>query len=175
MVQNPLSRSIIFRQLLQAVFHLVQIHNYIMKTMKTILSAAFMIAMAFVATGCSNSDEPVSSSSPGGNLDGYLQVSSALFQDDLARAKDAAAKVASDDESPLAKHAVAVAEAETIELARKGFTTLSKEAIRLSADESGYHVISCPMVKDGLWVQKDTSIKNPYMGQKMPNCGSVER
>ena len=38
---------------------------------------------------------------------------------------------------------------------------------------SGLHVFECPMADGyGRWVQPSADISNPYMGTRMPACGS---
>ncbi|MFV1994808.1 MAG: DUF3347 domain-containing protein [Verrucomicrobiales bacterium] len=108
-------------------------------------------------------------------LMGYLKVADALANDNLDDAKEAAAKIADlDKESSSAPAAGALAKSSSLEEARDHFKALSKAAISLAGDKEGYHVIACPMVKDGQWLQKDTTVKNPYKGQKMLGCGNVK-
>ncbi|SIN75540.1 efflux RND transporter periplasmic adaptor subunit [Halodesulfovibrio marinisediminis] len=73
--------------------------------------------------------------------------------------------------------------ASDIEGIRKGFFTISnglldvakKMGISLSGDVYEMH---CPMAfdnKGATWLQQDESIRNPYFGSKMFNCGEVKK
>ena len=52
--------------------------------------------------------------------------------------------------------------------------TLSETIPELRPD--GLFVASCPMWHDspGQWIQRDETVRNPFMGQAMPACGLVE-
>jgi hypothetical protein len=68
-----------------------------------------------------------------------------------------------------------IGRAKDLESARDAFTTLSERMISLAglagADLSvGY----CPMAKAS-WLQPDGKVGNPYMGQKMATCGTLEK
>lgn len=109
-------------------------------------------------------------------LKGYLKVSKALTEDDLKAAKKAATDMVDhDEESSLAKHAGAVAKSKDIKDARKHFLHLSHAAIKLAEKKKGYVVMTCPMVKNGEWLQTDKKVKNPYMGKKMLSCGGPKK
>ncbi|MDX1583855.1 MAG: efflux RND transporter periplasmic adaptor subunit, partial [Thermoanaerobaculia bacterium] len=71
-------------------------------------------------------------------------------------------------------------EVSTIEDARAHFGELSSHLIAVvspvSGLRAGWHLFSCPMVEGehNLWLQPSDQLENPYMGQEMPSCGSVE-
>jgi len=111
-------------------------------------------------------------------LDGYADVSAALYKDDLAAAKKAAAGMAMHDkDSAMNEHAQAIAESETIEDARMHFKELSDLAIPVAKKDKSMHQMHCPMAMDGKgadWLQVSADeVQNPYMGTKMPHCGKV--
>lgn len=63
-----------------------------------------------------------------------------------------------------------------IEEIRKAFGELSRRVVSLVAEnpdlQKGLHVFECPMAKGyKKWVQKSDNLENPYMGQKMLECG----
>jgi Cu(I)/Ag(I) efflux system membrane fusion protein len=68
--------------------------------------------------------------------------------------------------------------ATSLEEARQRFSEVSQYLVALAdADkrlQEGWHVFSCPMVKDGFnkWFQRSPRLENPYMGRKMLACGS---
>jgi len=97
----------------------------------------------------------------------YVQIESALANDDLAAAQTAAKAL------PLDKDAKAIASSKDLEAAREAFKSLSKKAVSISGDDEGYYVFLCPMVKDGYWVQTSTTCANPYQGKAMPGCGKM--
>jgi hypothetical protein len=114
-------------------------------------------------------------------LEGYNVVATALYKDDLATAKKAAAGIVKHDEkSSLAVPAKELSNAKTIEEARKIFNVLSAAAIKLAKAAKGYKVAYCPMAnanKGGYWLQKDSDkkVNNPYFGAKMAHCGSFQK
>jgi len=114
-------------------------------------------------------------------LEGYNVVATALYKDDLATAKKAAAgMVKHDEKSALAVPAKELSNAKTIEEARKSFNALSAAAIKIAKTEKGYKVAHCPMAnsnKGGYWLQKDSDkkVNNPYFGAKMAHCGSFQK
>ncbi|MGB6220087.1 DUF3347 domain-containing protein [Haloferula sp.] len=111
-------------------------------------------------------------------LEGYAVVSTALYKDDLAAAKKAAAgMVKHDKDSAMAKPAQAIADSKNIEEARTHFKMLSDLAIPIAKKEMTMHVAHCPMAMGGKgadWLQKsDDEVQNPYFGKKMPHCGKM--
>ena len=155
-----------------------------MTLVKTASIAIFGFAMA--STPLSAADHDHSGHSHKENhadhmLTGYAAVADALYKDDLATAKKAAAEmVKHDKKSSLAVSAKEISEAKTIQEARKSFNALSAAAITIAKKEKGYKVAHCPMAnsnKGGDWLQKatDKRVNNPYFGAKMPHCGSFKK
>jgi len=114
-------------------------------------------------------------------LEGYTVVANALYKDDLATAKKAAAGMLKHDKkSSLAAPAKKLSKAKNITEARKIFNELSAAAISIAKKDKGYKVVHCPMAnagKGGDWLQKssDKKVNNPYFGSKMPHCGSFKK
>lgn len=111
-------------------------------------------------------------------LDGYAAVSTALYKDDLAAAKTAAAVIVKQDkDSAMAKHAQAIIDSKDIDQARLHFKELSDLAIPVAKEGKTMHRMHCPMAMDGKgadWLQKSADeVQNPYMGAKMPHCGKM--
>lgn len=96
----------------------------------------------------------------------YEKVRAALAADDLNSAKSAAAD--------LGEEGSGVAKSDKLAAARTEFEKLSNRAIGLSAGQSGYYVVNCPMVKKD-WVQTSKEISNPYAGKSMSTCGVVKK
>ena len=111
-------------------------------------------------------------------FEGYSAVSTALYKDDLAAAKKAAAgMVKHDKDSAMAKHCQAIADSKTIEEARTHFKMLSDAAIPVAKEKKMMHEMHCPMAFDNKganWLQKSgDEVQNPYFGAKMPHCGKM--
>jgi len=126
-------------------------------------------------------------------LGAYEQVRALLAKDSIeaiddhakqvAAALDAAAKNAADIPQPIAaalrdgsRAASDLAKAADAEAARKPFGELSRELVALlSADprlSEGLHIFKCPMAEGfQKWFQPSPKLENPYMGQKMLECG----
>jgi len=95
-------------------------------------------------------------------LEGYAVVSTALYKDDLAAAKKAAAGMVKHDKaSAMAKHAQAIADSKDIETARMHFKMLSDVALPVAKKEKTMHQMHCPMAADGKgadWLQKSADV-----------------
>jgi hypothetical protein len=131
------------------------------------IAAAILGALGIVAFAAENAAV----------LDAYEKVSQALVADDLAGAQKAAADLAGKAEanSPLAKHASELSKSDSLQSARDHFKAVSQEAIKLAEDQTGWNVMTCPMIKGGDWLQKSDQVANPYMGQKMRGCGALKK
>ncbi len=82
--------------------------------------------------------------------------------------------------SSLRTSASNIAAANEIEKQREHFAALSTEAYELAksfgAGKTVYHE-HCPMAlndKGAMWLSESKEVKNPYYGEKMLNCGTVE-
>lgn len=93
----------------------------------------------------------------------YEQVLKAFVTDNLNSAKDAA-------------HALpggagqAILDAKDLKAGREAFATLSQTAEKKVTGNPDFHVFYCPMAKKD-WVQRTTTIANPYEGKDMLDCG----
>ena len=139
------------------------------------MKKTFSLLILTVATLAMANGSQAASSSP--VLDDYVAVADALANDDLGAAKKAAATLAdaakTGDQSELAKDAAKIASSDSLDAARKNFKLASRVAEKLATGKDGYNVVTCPMAKAD-WVQKGTAVKNPYLGQSMPDCGSIK-
>jgi len=145
-----------------------------------LLSIAVLISLS-IRNLSAETAEPTTVSTPRSNDEiialakGYEAISSALVVDDLGLANAAAyelsAKAEKLDATRLAGLAMAVAEAKSLALARTAFKPLSEAIIQIAEKQGQYVVMVCPMVEGGRWLQSALKTQNPYMGQRMPNCG----
>ena len=112
-------------------------------------------------------------------LKAYHQVHDSLAKDDLAGAKKAASDLA-EKATPAkcvttAKHADELAKSTSLESAREHFKAISDECIKMFGAVDGQYVFHCPMAKSE-WLQTDSKqVSNPYMGKKMPTCGTLKK
>ena len=117
-------------------------------------------------------------------LDHYLMIQTELAKDSVKGVDEhanAIAKAVKGDEmkmlSPdIAKQAETLAKAKDLKAAREAFKPLSASLVKYLADNKAgkgtYHEAYCPMVKAS-WLQKETEIRNPYMGKEMLTCGTL--
>lgn len=132
-------------------------------------------------------------------IDNYLRMADLLAQDTLEGLDDLAEQIRSQVEAIQASAlrpssevdlyetelqeldtALAKFSAPDAETARTQFGEVSAVLISLVSSflpplEQTLHVARCPMWEKspGLWIQTETEIKNPFMGQKMPSCGEI--
>src|SRR5437016_5831805 len=118
-------------------------------------------------------------------LDHYLAIQKNLAKDSvkgLDEHANAIAKAVKGDEmkmlsSEVATQAETLAKARDLKAAREAFKPLSASLAKYLADNKAgkgiYHEAYCPMVKAS-WLQKETDIKNPYMGKSMLACGTLK-
>jgi Cu(I)/Ag(I) efflux system membrane fusion protein len=135
-------------------------------------------------------------------LNAYIGVSEALSQDNAEDARLAvkkltaalhsvshagldstASKFWTDKKRLMTTGITEMRNAPDIEEMRKGFLTISNglldvtKRMGISLDGEVYE-IHCPMAfgdKGASWLQQDESIRNPYFGSKMFNCGEVKK
>jgi hypothetical protein len=130
--------------------------------------------------------------------DAYLSIQSQLASDSIDQVpaklqviRDSAQSLQDQagqaNNSALSTQAAALAKAAEFEVTdvkqtRDKFVSVSGSMIELvqahpPSDEtaSELYVAKCPMVDDGLWLQTAETIRNPYMGSRMLQCGSIQR
>jgi len=149
-------------------------------TRSIVAAAVFALSLAGFAADQKALRPPVKSVH-----DQYLMIHTALVKDSLKGVDDdanAIAKAVKADEmkmlSPdVAKQAETLAKAKDLKAAREAFKPLSASLVKYLADNKAgkgvYHEAYCPMAKAS-WLQKETDIKNPYMGKSMLTCGTLK-
>jgi len=107
------------------------------------------------------------------NLTNYYALATALTKDDEAGARKTAAML-----GPLGKPLL---DAPDLESLRKAFDALSgllADQIRASGDQAGnVFRVHCPMAFESAgasWLSPESTVLNPYFGEKMLRCGSVK-
>ncbi len=133
--------------------------------------------------------------------DSYLEISSALANDDLDKALSTLPNfrktLSNIDESSIRSqeqlkfwtehqqninsHVSSMEKTESISSFRNQFSDISDllaETISYFGIQETVHLQYCPMAKDkegAYWLSANSQIENPYMGQEMPTCGSTEK
>ena len=109
----------------------------------------------------------------------YEAVRVALVADDLAAAKKAGAglAVAAKEESgsDVQEAAGKLAASSSLKEARAAFQTISLAVEKLVKGQSGYFIVTCPMIKGSVWIQTTDKIGNPYAGKEMAGCGEIRK
>ncbi|NLR60325.1 DUF3347 domain-containing protein [Chitinophaga polysaccharea] len=116
----------------------------------------------------------------------YEQLTAALVKGDMTAAKIAANAIQVGAEQVNNGHGVAdaarkITTAADVDAQRNSFVALSKDMITLvkqSGLKSGVlYVDFCPMAqqdKGAHWLTRNKAIENPYFGEQMLTCGSVQ-
>lgn len=109
----------------------------------------------------------------------YINIATALSQDELTSAKRHAALFLEDNGHRLLSSGFgSISRAESLKDLRKEFKILSIQVIGIAKGREGYYVMHCPMVKggDGDWLQTSSEKAfNPYLGRKMLTCGGLKK
>ena len=112
-------------------------------------------------------------------MSSYIAIKYALIADDASRAQEEAEKLVK--KSPgLERSAKAIAETDNIEKQREYFSEMSTVLYQMAKNndiDGSVYWNHCPMALNGQganWLSQNEKIQNPYMGQKMPGCGSVQ-
>ncbi|TNF37456.1 MAG: DUF3347 domain-containing protein [Deltaproteobacteria bacterium] len=141
------------------------------------LGLLMALGLALVAGSAAAAPTPAGALDP--VIDGYMAVHAGLFDDDLAGTQAAAKALATTAKGhdDLVAAATAIAGAKDLEAARLAFGDASRALITLvvadPAAAAAVHAFKCPMAKGyQKWIQRVDKLANPYMGQRMPKCGT---
>ena len=115
-------------------------------------------------------------------VNSYLEVHAALATDKLNAVKAPAGALAAradqmgESGAAIAKAARAVEQAKDIQTARDAFAPLSDAVIAAAkaAKLPDVKIAYCSMVKAS-WLQKESTIRNPYYGSAMSTCGEFKK
>jgi hypothetical protein len=121
-------------------------------------------------------------------VNSYLALKDALVETDGEKAKSAARELVSFLEnsnlegiSELETEAKKIAETTDEEVQRTSFDVVSNQMVQLVKNsvltEGKLYKQYCPMAKNNegaFWLSASSEIRNPYFGDKMLKCGSVE-
>lgn len=120
----------------------------------------------------------------------YNDLKNALVKDSAAEAKEAASQmlknisvieIAENPHTQLVQNLKEIANSEDLKVQRKQFAQLSEALYQVVKNndltEEVLYLQYCPMAMGGKganWLSYEKQVQNPYMGQRMPNCGSVK-
>ena len=146
---------------------------------KTVTVVSFILAVFALAGSALAADLPATL------VDPYLRVHTALASDKTETVKADAGLIARAAGSlgaqakPIADAAHQLEAAPNVQKAREAFGTLSDAMLAYikatgSTPGSDVKVAFCPMAGKP-WLQKGTSIKNPYYGLGMLECGEIKQ
>ena len=114
----------------------------------------------------------------------YIEIKNALVNDNFEEVKQAAMDLQSSLESEYSEELnsslLQLTEAEDIEAQRQAFAQLSQQLYEVVQNKElsnkTLYWQHCPMALGGQganWLSYEEQVRNPFMGQKMPGCGSV--
>lgn len=112
-------------------------------------------------------------------LEQYEMVRAGLAADELAAAKNGATNLVTAVQEefagskPMIDSSQKLAASESLDDARAAFQVISAELVKLVQGQPGYFLMTCPMMKDAVWVQTTPKVSNPYKGKSMPECGEI--
>lgn len=124
-------------------------------------------------------------------LNNYLDIKNALVKDNFEQAKKAAAdfqtalegaeKLSAAQKRDLKESAAKLAQAKDLTSMREQFDSFSQQLYQVEqasdlTDQTLYWQ-HCSMAMNGQganWLSLEEKVQNPYMGQRMPGCGSVQ-
>jgi hypothetical protein len=121
-------------------------------------------------------------------INSYLDLKDALVETDGEKAKNAAAELLSvleksnlEGKEAMEAEVKNIAETADTEIQRKSFDVLSNQMVALAKasvlTDGKLYKQYCPMAKNNegaFWLSASNEIRNPYFGDKMLKCGSVE-
>lgn len=111
----------------------------------------------------------------------YMEIKDALVSDNPEKASNVAKSMMEMPEmGSMHSSLKGIADTQDLKEQRKSFSELSKQMYNMaqSGDMSKtMYWNHCPMAMGGdgaNWLSMSEKISNPYMGQKMPSCGSIQ-
>lgn len=157
--------------------------------LKTRIMLIAAIALSTIFTNCNGSNND----RQGGNnqrqpdipplMNSYLEIKEALVEDDAPAARQASKEMMNNQEMSdgMKSRLEEIAGSEDLKQLRRSFSELSEQVYKMAKDgalETGsMYWNHCPMAinnEGANWLSMEEKISNPYMGQRMPACGSVQ-
>jgi hypothetical protein len=120
----------------------------------------------------------------------YVDIRDALVNDNYEKVKQAASgmqnsleesKLKKEQRTKLKSNLSQLTEAKEIDAQRKAFSQLSQQLYQVvqknDVTDKALYWQHCPMAmgnQGANWLSYEEQVRNPYMGQRMPGCGSVQ-
>ena len=148
-----------------------------MKTKSYIFPYLYLMSLLAFAKTNSNSSiqqKSVKTVAPQ-TVDSYLLIQKQLAADSLEGVVGAAEQIHKNETGELSQAGLKLSKSKTIEEAREAFKKVSNLVILSTSekDRKGARVAYCPMAQ-AQWLQLGDSLKNPYYGAAMLECGRFE-
>ena len=145
----------------------------IKKIILTILSGLMFVS--FANTSLNKTKVPSVKAVTPKSVDSYLFIQKQLAADSLEGVSSAADQIYKDEKGELSKMSLALSKSKSIQEARENFKGVSNLFILSTSakDRKGARVAYCPMAQ-AQWLQLGDSLKNPYYGSSMLECGRFE-
>ncbi len=147
----------------------------------------FAITLSITSCGSGNQNEGESNSSKelsisnANNIESYLAIKDALVATNASEASKAAkAFMTKNEDDQLSSSLEQIANAQDVKEQRAAFETLSMKMYEIMKASEGEMILYkqyCPMAfnnKGAFWLAAEKEVNNPYFGDLMLHCGSVQ-
>ena len=139
-----------------------------------------VMALAVIVAACGNSEKSTTESQIN-PIEKYLDIKDALVQTD-AKATQKAAKdfLAATNNDGLKKALETIANSSDVAIQRSAFEKLSEtmySVVKTNGADVVLYKQYCPMAfnnKGAYWLATEQEVNNPYFGDQMLHCGSVQ-
>lgn len=145
------------------------------------LIALFVLVLLTSACGSGNSTTTSTETSSGNNIDAYLAIKDALVETNAEKASEAAKSfMKANTNDQLTASLETIANTTDVKAQRAAFETLSMnmyDIVKANKGETVLYKQYCPMAfnnKGAYWLAAEQEVNNPYFGDMMLHCGSVE-
>lgn len=139
------------------------------------------MTLAIIVSACGGKKENTETVQATDQITHYLAVKDALVLTDGTKAQNAAKAFLSAAEDASLKSALEmIAGTSDVKVQRHAFETLSMkmyELVQASGSDSPLYKQYCPMAfnnKGAYWLAAEMEVNNPYFGDRMLHCGSVQ-
>lgn len=140
-----------------------------------------LIALTVIATACGGKKENSETAQATDQIIHYLAVKDALVLTDGTKAQNAAKAFLSYSENTGLENALEmIAGTSDVKVQRQAFEALSMKMYKLvqaNGSDSPLYKQYCPMAfnnKGAYWLAAEMEVNNPYFGDVMLHCGSVQ-
>lgn len=140
-----------------------------------------LLALAVTIAACGSKNDSNESAKASDEITHYLAVKDALVLTDGTKAQNAAkAFLEASDNASLKNDLEMIAGTNDVKVQRQAFESLSMkmyDLVQASGSDSPLYKQYCPMAfnnKGAYWLAAEMEVNNPYFGDVMLHCGSVQ-